>query len=69
VTGAHEELAICTYTDGSKYQRGVGPGVVIFKGSDIIARQKMKLEVRCSNNQAELVAIHKALEERELLNR
>jgi len=44
-------------------------GVVIFKGSDIIARQKMKLEDRCSNNQTELVAIHKALEEIELLNR
>jgi len=29
----------------------------------------MKLEDRCSNNQAELVAIHKALEEIELLNR
>jgi len=29
----------------------------------------MKLEDRCSNNQAELVAIHKALEEKELLNR
>jgi len=68
-TGAHEEAAICAYTDGSKYQRGVGSGVVIFKGSDIIARQKMKLEVRCSNNQAELVAIHKALEEIELLKR
>jgi len=29
----------------------------------------MKLEDRCSNNQAELVAIHKALEEIELQNR
>jgi len=68
-TGAHEEAGICAYTDGSKYQRRVGSGVVIFKGSDIISRQKMKLDVRCSNNQAELVVIHKALEEIELLNR
>jgi len=30
-TGAHEEAAICAYTDGSKYQGGVGSGVVIFK--------------------------------------
>jgi len=29
----------------------------------------MKLEDRCSNNKAEQVAIHKALEETELLNR
>ena len=52
-TGAHEEAAICTCTDGSKYQGGVESGVVIFKGSDIIARQKLKLEDRCSNNQAQ----------------
>jgi len=68
-TGTHEEAAICAYTDESKYQKIVGSGVVIFKGSDIIARQKMKLDDRCSNNQAKLVAIHKALEEIELLNR
>ena len=65
----HEEATISAYTDGSKCQRGVGSGVVIFKGSDIIARQKLKLEDSCSNNQAEQLAIHKALEEIELLNR
>ena len=27
----HEETTIRAYTDGSKYQRGVGSGVVIFK--------------------------------------
>jgi hypothetical protein len=42
---------------------------VIIKGSDIIARQKKKLEDRCSKNQAEQLDIHKALEEIELLNR
>jgi len=42
---------------------------VIFKGSDIIARQKLKLKGRCSNNQAEQLAIQKTLEEIELLNR
>jgi len=39
----HEKATISAYTDGSKCQRGVGSGVVIFKGSDIIARQKLKL--------------------------
>jgi len=68
-TVANEEAAICAYTDGIKYHGGVGSGVVIFKGSDIIARQKMKLEERCSKNQTEQVSIHKALEETELLNR
>ena len=42
---------------------------MIFKGSDIIARQKLKLKGRCSNNQAEQLAIQKTLEEIELLNR
>ena len=65
----HEEETISAYTEGSKYQRVVGSGVVIFKGSDIIARQKLKLEDRCSNNQAEQLAIHEALEEIELLKR
>ena len=41
----------------------------ILKGSDIIARQKLKLENICSNNQAEQLAIHKALEEIDLQNR
>jgi len=63
------EATISAYTDGNKYQRGVGSGVVIFKGSNIIARQKLKLENRYSNYQAEQLAIHKALEEIELLNR
>ena len=65
----HEEATIHAYTDGSKYQTGVGSGVVILKGSDIIAREKLKLENRCSNNQAEQLAIHKALEEIDLQNR
>jgi ribonuclease HI len=43
--------------------------VVIFKGSDDIARHKLKLSNSCSNNQAEQLAINKALEETELLNR
>ena len=41
---SHEDSTISTYTDGSKYQRSVGSGIVIFRGSEIIVRQKMKLE-------------------------
>jgi len=66
---SHEEATISAYTDGSKYQKGVGSGVVIFKGSDEIARHKLKLSNSCSNNQAEQLAIQKALEEIELLNK
>jgi len=42
---------------------------MIFKGRDIITIKKFKLEDRCSNNQAEQVAIRKALEEIELLDK
>jgi ribonuclease HI len=69
VTESQEDATICAYTDGSKNQRGVGSGVIIFKGSDEIARHKLKLSNNCSNNQAEQLAIKKALEETELLNR
>jgi ribonuclease HI len=68
-TQSHEEAAIRAYTDGSKYQSGVGSGVVIYKGRDIIARKKVNLAKRCSNNQVEQVDILKALEEIVLLDR
>jgi len=47
----------------------VGPRVVIYKGRDIIARKKVNLAKRCSNNQAKQVAILNALEEIDLLVR
>jgi len=59
----HEEATISACIDGSKYQ------YLIFKGSDVIARHQLKLSNSCSNNQAEQLAIQKALEEIELLNR
>jgi ribonuclease HI len=68
-TQSHEEPTVSAYIDGSKYHGRVGSGIVIYKGRDIIARQKAKLEKRCSNNQAEMVAIHKALEAIDLLDR
>ena len=34
---------ISVYTNGSKSQAGVGVGVIIYKGNDIIATQKLKL--------------------------
>jgi len=61
----NEEASVHVYTDGSKHDQGVGSSVVIFKGSEMVAKLKLKLDNRCSNNQA----ILKALEARELLNR
>ena len=53
---------IKVYTDGCKSARGVWPGVAIFASNEPTARHKFKLDHRCSNNQAEQLAILKALE-------
>jgi ribonuclease HI len=63
-----EEATVCAYTVGSKQDQGVGSGAVIFKGSEMVAKVQLKLDKRCSNNQAEQLAILKALEAIESLN-
>jgi ribonuclease HI len=50
------------FTDGSKSEQGVGSGVAVFTGNVLTEQLKFKLENRCSNNQAEQLAIVKALE-------
>jgi hypothetical protein len=54
--------AVHIYTDGSKNEQGVGSGIAIFADSNITDRKKYRLDGRCSNNQAEQLAIRKALE-------
>jgi ribonuclease HI len=49
------------FTDGSKSEQGVGSGVAIFTGKVLTEHLKFKLDNRCSNNQAEQLAIVKAL--------
>jgi len=49
-------------TDGSKSEQGVGSGVAVFTGKVLEEQLKFKLDVRCSNNQAEQLAIVEALE-------
>jgi len=53
---------IHAYTDGSKGKNGVGSGIAVFKDNKLIAKLKYKLNWQCSNNQAEQLAILKALE-------
>jgi len=65
----NEETSIQVYSDGSKQEQGVGSGVVIFKGIEMIAKVEFKLDNRCCNNQAEKLAIIKALEKLEVLSR
>ena len=50
------------YTDGSKSIEGVGSGVVVLLNDQVAQQLQYKLDDRCSNNQAEQVAILKALE-------
>jgi ribonuclease HI len=56
---------LCTYnacTDGSKNEAGVGSGIAVFSGSSLKTTLKYRLNERCTNNQAEQMAILKALE-------
>ena len=63
-----EEATLHVFTDGSKEEQGVGAGTVVFKGSDLVAKFQLKLDNRCSNNQAEQLAILKVLETTESMN-
>ena len=57
-TNGCDDQTIRIYTDGSKGERGV----VIFIRNELIACHKFKLNHRCSNNQAEQLAIVKVLD-------
>jgi hypothetical protein len=45
------------FTDGSESEHGVGSGVAIFVENERVRELKFKLDVKCSNNQAEQLAI------------
>jgi len=63
IEGEEESLhLIQAYTDGSKSDLRLGAGVVIFLDNNIIETMQYRLNERCSNNQAEQMAILKALE-------
>jgi len=62
VADKHKDQIIHAYTDGSKTLHGVGSGVALFRGTDLTLREKFKLDDRCSNNQAEQLAITKTLD-------
>jgi len=55
--------AITIFTDGSKIGGKVGTASVIIKDEILLHHSKYKLHERCSNNQAEQVAILKVLEQ------
>jgi ribonuclease HI len=58
----YDDKTIQIYTDGSKIEQWIGAGVAIISGKELVSKLKYKLHNRCSNNQAEQLAIAKALE-------
>ena len=63
ITGNNEETStIQVFNDGSKSEQGVGAGIAIFKSGTHITSLQYKLNKRCTNNQAEQLAILRALE-------
>ena len=56
------EHTIQIFTDGSKNEHGVGLGTAIYIQNKLIHQMKHKLHDRCSNNQAEQMALVKALQ-------
>jgi len=49
------------YTGGSKSKKGLGSGIAIFIDGSLTFQLQYKLAEKCSNNQAEQLAIAKAL--------
>jgi hypothetical protein len=57
-----KEHTIQIFTDGSKNEHGVGSGTAMYIQNKLKHQMKHKLHDRCSNNQAEQMAIVKALQ-------
>jgi len=53
---------IQAYTDGSKSEAGVGAGIAIYQDNNLTSTLKYRLSERRTNNQAEQIAILKALQ-------
>jgi hypothetical protein len=50
------------FTDGSKSEQGVGAGIAIYRSGTYTKSLEYRLNKRCTNNQAEQLAILKSLE-------
>jgi len=50
------------FTDGSKLEQGVGAGIAVYRSGTHTKSLKYRLNERCTNNQAEQLAILKSLE-------
>ena len=57
-----DKTKINVYTDGSKWEQGVGAGIVITHPGNPTIKLMYRMGPKCTNNQAEAYAILKALE-------
>ena len=57
------------YTDGSKTEMGVGSGIAIFESGQHVKSVQRRLNKKCTNNQAEQLAILSAQQYIEKTNR
>jgi hypothetical protein len=62
ITEQQDEQDIQIFIDGSKSEHGVGAGIAVFLQSKLAHQLRYKIHKSCSNNQAEQLAIIKALE-------
>jgi len=62
ITEHHENNAIQIFTDGSKSPKGVGAGIAVFIQDKLAHQRRLTLHGNCSNNQAEQLAIAKAMD-------
>jgi ribonuclease HI len=70
IAAAQEESehTIQVYTDGNKSGKGVGSGIAIFTNKNLTDTITYRLNDRCSNSQAEQLAILKSLEKIQILD-
>jgi ribonuclease HI len=66
--GKKTSNAQSSFTQTVAREHGVGSVVAIFAGNELAAQVKFKLDKKCSNNQAEQLAILKALDAIETLD-
>jgi hypothetical protein len=64
-----EKDTIQIYPDGSKTDKGVGSGIAIFESGTYIKSIQRRLHEKCTNNQAEQLAILTALQFKESTQR
>ena len=62
ITEKHDKQAIQIFTECSKSEHGVGAGIAIFIQDKLTHQLTYTIHNRCSSNQAEQLAIVKALE-------